>query len=252
MFRFLIFGCFSCILFHTTAQINNGTVLELYGGSIIKGELLHTDSLYHLKLLDGTTINIKKHSVEKILTPDGITLFSNGKYNYKRGFLFYANVGFAQDHSSGNLSFAKPIIDELEVSLGLGIHSNWLGVPIANGISFSEIISYPVFVSAKYYVLPKAIRRPYVIGTVGYNNNSQDASWGMSNLSSGPLFEMGLGMSFSSKRRTRFYCEIVQYNSYAKGSMVPGSFDVLSETIDFKVWFNKIVFRTGIFIGSGK
>ena len=252
MIRFLFLGFLIWAVQNTHAQIENGSVLKLSGGSIIKGELLSSDSVYKVKLLDGSVFDIKKHSVSKILTPEQVILFSNGKYNYKGGFLLYANLGFGTDHSSGNISFARPIRDDLELSLGIGIHSNWLGVPIANWISFSEVIGYPIFLSGKYYVFPKAIRRPYITGTVGYNNNSADASWSMTKLSGGPLFELGLGMSFSSRNKTRFYCEIVQYNSYAKGSMLPTDFNILSETVDFNVWFNKIVFRTGIFIGSGK
>jgi hypothetical protein len=159
----------------------------------------------------------------------------------------YFQNGFSTNHTDIEAYLGYLFREDIEVGLGIGFHTNFLDIPASNTFALIDVESYPIFVSGKYFVMPQYIRKPYVKLTVGYNNNSKGLS--LSQVSSGPMFEAGLGVAFSSKRKTKFFMELLQYSSYAKGSIPNINVNSLSD-IDFDVWFNQIVFKFGMFIGK--
>lgn len=244
-----------CSGLYMQAQIKNGAIFHIAGGSKIQGELLNSDTAFNVKLLDNSVYTIKKNSVNRAYLPDEIILFPDGKYNINKGIYLYSSLGIGGiDHNSFDFYGGYMLGNGFEAGVGIGFHTNSFSIPITNGNAFFSVNSYPIYLSGKYFPLKKSKLRPYAKFLAGINNNSENDSFGgigsnIENLQSGPVIETGVGLLFSGRKRTRFFMELMQYNSYVKGTAF--NFDPATNTsfpADFSIWINRIVFSFGMTI----
>ncbi len=250
--KLLIFYFFLFCQVCGNAQIKNGAVFRLVGGSLIQGELLSSNSNFEVRLIDNSIYEVKKNSVTKAFLPEEITLFANGKYNLKKGFLFYYSSGFGTGLAGLNLAGGYQFGNQFEAGGGFGFHTNLFSIPVGNSINtFFNINSYPIFISGKYFFLKEKLLKPYAKLLVGLNNNQTD--WGISKINNGFMFETGFGLAFSGRKKTRFFTEILQYNTKVKGIALSNQWDPntgasTNTDINFNLWINKIIIRFGLFI----
>jgi hypothetical protein len=230
--------------------IENGAIFEVAGGTTIKGELLPSDSIFKVKLGNGSVVSLNKYGIKKALMPMEVNLFSNGKYNFKEGIFYNFETGLSIEHYSFNFIISKSIRPDLEVGLGIGYHYNSLSFPSGNGFGWIDINSVALFANGKYYIDIKKSSRPYLKAAIGYSNNSP--TWNVTQVNDGIMLQAGMGIAFASRKNAKWYLEIAQYSLNAKGkaNSFTNSFQPNSNVIDFDVWFNKIVFNVGFLFGS--
>lgn len=229
--------------------IENGAIFEVLGGSIIKGELFESDTTFKIRLSNETVVSLKKNGITKSYMPDEINLFANGNFNYKKGFLVYLENGFSGFHYRANLFGAYLLDNGIEFGLGIGYHRNALNIPASNSFTFIEVNSYPIYASGKYFLLQNTLKKPYVKASFGYSNNKASDWANVANIKNSVMFEAGVGVAFSSKAIGKWYLEVLQYNLHAKGESYSFNPNSLGN-IGFDVWFNRIVFNFGVFIGK--
>lgn len=234
-------------------QVKNGAVFNIAGGSKIQGELLSSDSVYKVRLLDQSVYSINKSSVTSAYLPEDITLFANGKYNLNRGVALYLSTGINGNGAAFDIYGGYRLGNGFEAGMGFGFHENSFTIPVVNNnFNWYWVNSTPLYLSGKYFFLRDKLINPYAKIQFGINNNRAD--WGITKINNGLMFETGVGVAFSGRRRTRMFCELLQYNTHAKGIANNEVWDwntgtVISNTdINFNIWINTIMFRFGLFI----
>lgn len=213
----------------------------------VNGALLSEDnSVKVIETIEGDTITFNLDSVRKAYLPDQIRLFSDGKFHYNDGKLNNYSLGLSDRHVNLDYSFSWRLNYKFEIGGGIGFHYNTFEFFTSNNAHYIDVISFPMFVQAKY-AFTNYRKRLYLKGRVGYANNIE--TWNMASMKDGIMLEGGLGILFASKMRVRHYFELSQYTSYAKGSAELTDPDVLSD-VDFAVWFNRFIFTYGIEFGK--
>lgn len=162
--------------------------------------------------------------------------------NFDEGLVWYSDLGFSGGgrHLSFNTSLAWQTYGGWEFGLGLGGHVNQLDIPINNENGTLEISGAPLYAYTKYYLANffDNIIKPYVKLSAGYSFNSSEEGTTSGN---GIMFENGIGVNFKLGR-DYIFTEFSQYNMRAKGSVQNPDSNL---DLNFKVWFNDLVFRIG-------
>lgn len=225
--------------------IKNGGFLILTDGSIYIGEILNSSAPYKIKIITGDTLTVDAKWLDKIYTPEEITLFYKSKYHYKKGFQATISGGFSSNHGrfDGGFSFLN---NSYEIGLGLGIHNNSFYFSTANSHHFADVKSVPVYLKGNYYFSNNYFK-PYVFGKIGYSNNF--TTFNVNSVNDGIMLEGGLGVTFTSKNRSKFFIEISQYTNHAKGTMRNNDPNGLGD-IGFNIWFYRFALTMGYTIGK--
>lgn len=235
------------------SQIPNGAIFHLPGDNKVKGELSVSDTAYHLRIYNNTVLTFKKYDALKAYFPDEIYLFSNGKFNYKKGLLYSYELTAGLNHTSNNLglSYASGYYG-LEYGLTVGAHWNSISFTAINNWIWLDINSYTFSGVVKYFPFNNMLNRPYAKASIGYANNSTWNFAGETSVSNSALFEFGIGFNFSSKGRIKYYLELVQYNMKVNGTFTDevNTNQGVPSVTEFNLWLNRFMVRFGLLFGK--
>jgi len=236
--------------FKPKSPIENGVFVTLIDESQFKGVLLNDTILGKLdiKIITGDTIHVNPALIKRSLMPDQIFVYDGAKYHTKNGLVFNNRFGVSAFHGGFQMGLAYRFKEKYELGIGVGYAANGYSLQLPGAWVGSTVNSFPVFATGKYFFNNKSIR-PYAIARLGLANNI--TSWGIDEVGNGFYGEAGLGLEFASKLPGKFFIELSQYTSYARGT--GRSFDWNSPTpieYDFSLWFNRIVFSFGYYIGK--
>jgi hypothetical protein len=253
MFRKIVLFIF-LFTFYCTNSINaqnkkepilNGGFIYLTDGTILVGEIVHPIAPYRIKILTGDTISIEAQLTEKIYLPEEITLFKRAKFHYNKGLIGSFLSGFSTDHRRFDLGLSY-LFNQFEFGIGLGFQNNSFNFSTANSTHFGDVFSIPFYGKFAYYFSNNYFR-PYVFGKIGYSNNFK--TFDVNSVSDGIMLEGGVGISFTSKTRNKFFLELAQYTTHATGTMRNNDPNGLGD-IGFDLWFNRFVLITGFTFGK--
>lgn len=218
---YILFFC--CFLF-----LNSKSQFSFRGNSLISPSL--NSNNYMMPTSTNTT---SKQSFMLIRRPN----------NFDEGLSWFCDMGFSGKgrHLSFNLSLAWQTYGGWEFGLGLGGHINQLDVPVNNENGTLEISGAPIYGYTKYFLANffEGIIKPYGKLSMGYCFNSSEENVNSGN---GILFENGLGIQFKIGDTHYLYGECNQYNHRAKGTITNPDDNL---NLNYKVWFNDLVFRIG-------
>lgn len=228
--------------------VENGAIFYLNDGSKIVGKLVGTEGsswIWQTKIATNDTLKIVPSILKRSYLPNRIALFENGRYHFKKGLMLNISNGFARMHHHFDVSLNQRIKNIFEIGVGMGSHNN--GFEFSTESSHHEIWvpSVPLFVQGKYFLNERA-KRLYVRAKLGYVNNVE--GWGLRSVTNGKLYDLALGITFASRKRTKHYIELSQHSSSAKGMAINQEANAISD-IGFDTRFNKIAFTWGIEIG---
>jgi hypothetical protein len=247
-FLLVIFGCFTNVRIYAQNKktvIENGGFIHLTDGSILIGEILKTTSPYQIKILTGDTISVDAQFTSKLYLPDEIALYKKSKFHYKKGYLGSMENGFSNNHRNFDFGFSY-LFNQYEIGIGVGFHNNSFYFSTANSNHFGDVFSIPLYAKGAYF-LSNNYFKPYVFGKIGYSNNFK--TFDVNSVNDGVMLEGGIGISFTSKTRSKFYMELSQYTVKASGTMRNNDPNGLGD-IGFDLWFNRFIFTTGFRFGK--
>ncbi len=239
--------------FVSFSQIPNGAIFHLPGDNTVKGQLFVSDTAYHLTLYNKTVLSFSKYDALKAYLPEEIYLFSNGKFNYKKGFLFGLEATSGINHVSSNLSVTyTPNFHGIEYGMNIGSHLNFVDFSAITNWVWLDVSSFTVSGLIKYYPLQTSLRRPYVKASVGHASNSIPNFAGNTTIKNSAVLEFGLGYTFSSKSRTKWYVELTQYNMKINGTFTDNvnTNQGVAPITEFDIWLNRLMLRFGFVFGK--
>jgi hypothetical protein len=226
-------------------SIPQGGKLILTDGTVLLGKIIHTTSPYQIVILTKDTLTVEPMLTDKVYLPTDITLFGKSKFHYNRGLQFGFNTGFSVNHRRFDMELRYMFNKKWAVGLGLGFHNNSFSFSTANSNHNGDVRSIPVYVTGNYF-LSNTYFKPYLKAKIGYSNNF--TTFDVNSVSDGIILEGGLGVSFTSKTQSKFYLELSQYTTNAKGTMRNNNPNGLGD-IGFDLWFNRVVFTFGYTFG---
>lgn len=237
-------------------QAQNKAIIKLYDGSKIVGTYVE-DTLdkntYNVVLITGDTVSIHDRFIASSRLPKDVNVFSKSKFHYKDGAFLHSNIGLSPGrHFTWNIGFSYIFKNKFEIGADLGVSNNTFIVP---GTTFSQWVSvtgFPITLTGKYYLVNESSRL-YLKGAVGSTNSI--TTWEVRDVNNSFTAEGGIGISFASKSRTKWYLELGQYTAHARGIARNWQWDWTTEQtsssdINFNVWFNRVVFRVGVLFGT--
>ncbi len=230
---------------HHKDSVPNGGIVYLTDGSVLIGEIVQSTSPYRIRILTGDTLTVEPMITKKLYLPQDITLFGKSKFHYIRGLQFGMYTGFSGNHGRFDISTQYLFNKNWAVGFGLGFHNNSFNFSTANSNHFGNVRSVPVYLYGTYY-LTNTFYRPYIKCKIGYSSNN--TTFDVNSVEDGLMLEGGLGVSFTSKTQSKFFLELSQYTSHAKGTMRNNNPNGLGD-IGFDLWFNRVVFTFGYTFG---
>ncbi len=224
-----------------------GAIFKLYDGTIAVGKLLSfNESTYKLKIITGDTLTIDPFITTKIYLPEEINLYGKGRYSYKKGLKGSFAIGVSPEHSNFDFSGSYILNSKFSFGGGFGFHNNSFSIQTVSSAHWGNIFSRTYFVNGQFFFTNRA-QRIYATGKLGYSDHRETRQLPI--LSDGIVLEGGVGLEFSSKNKVKYFIELSQYTSNAKGALVSNDVNALSD-IEFDIWFHRIVFTMGIQIGK--
>ncbi len=243
----------AALLLHTLSfaqknvPLENGSIFWLKDGSKIIGEFVDSDDFTtKTKIITGDTVSLEYDMIRRSYLYDDIALFNRARFQYKNSLLLNYSIGLSRDHFNMDLSLNKRINRKFELGIGGGIHHNTSYFQTPQFFYTIDVVSFPIFAQGKYFFGESAVQF-YVRGRVGVANNID--TWQTQEVSRGITMEGALGATFPTKWRLKPYFELGQYTSRAAGVSQTFGTELFSD-IDFKVWFNRVVFTIGFEIGK--
>ena len=227
--------------------LENGAIFKLHDGSYLIGELVsYNESPYRLKILTGDTVTISPLITKKIYLPNEISIYQKGKYTYKEGLVISLSDGLSSDHNNFDVKAGYLFRNRFEAGAGFGIHSNSFWLQTISSNHFADVVSTAYYVHGKYFIYQSA-KKVYATGKFGFANNHRNRQ--LTSVNNGITMEGGVGVLFASRKRSKYFLELSQYTSHAKGFLISNDVNALSD-IEFDVWFHRIVFTFGIQFGK--
>ena len=226
------------------AKVDNGVILKRGFRDKVIGELLEEQAQVKTVLtVEGDTVSVQNNAVKKAYLSDEIVLYGSGRFHFKEAKLWNYSMGFSEEHLNIDLVLSQRFQNGLEIGAGIGPHLNMFSVYTPLEEFYIEVLSFPIYLQAKYMLTNGSVRF-YSKGRLGYANNVK--TWNMNEMKDGVIGEVGFGFMLPARRRVRHYIELSQYVSHARGEMIAPS---LSSDITFSSWFFRTVFTYGVEIG---
>jgi hypothetical protein len=226
--------------------IDDGGIIYIVDGSKYVGQFITVTAPYQLLIATGDTLTIHVNHINRIHLPDEIQLFPGSKFHYKKGFQAEFSSAFGGTHAHFDYSLFYLFKKNFSLGIGMGFHNNSFFFSTANSNHFGNVFSIPYYARGNYYFSNRYFK-PYVQGKIGYANNFR--TFNVNSVVDGLQLECGLGISFTSKTRSKFYIEFSQYALHAKGTMTNNDPNGLGD-IGFDIWFNRFIITTGFTFGK--
>jgi hypothetical protein len=226
--------------------VENGIVIKRFARKRVTGQLLSEskDSM-SLRLYKGKYIQIPKKDVLKIVGPEMICLYNNGRFHYKNTFLYNYSFGTRYESFMLDFAFSYRIQSKIEFGIGTGVYTNSFQVYTIDNFYDVTINSRHFYALGKYYFFNKTPVRMYAKSKLGIAKN-RVLSQQTSVVKIGYSLEGSIGVLLPAKRRIRHYFELGQHISNTSGvTEITG----LDTKIDFDVVFYRLVFTYGIELG---
>jgi hypothetical protein len=212
---FLI-STYSLIAQQTDVQVDH--VVYLKDGSVYKGSVVEeTDDYIYMVILDGTTIDIARWRIKKVMSNKNFIFHNGGRYHYNEGSFFWnLQLGFnTSDQNTANhtaMEFGYRLKKRWSVALGVG--SEFTTIPVA-GFDVSTIFNSFYLYNRNY--LSDSRRRPFVYQRVGYGFGPTTEDDVEGRHGGGPQIQAGAGLHFASRKRSRFALSLGYHVQYVNG-----------------------------------
>lgn len=221
-------------------------VVYLKDGSVFKGIIVDEDrSFIYMDVLEGNRLDIAKWRIKRKMSNDNYIFHSRGRYHYTEGFFAALNIGFSpsdetvSEHVS--LLFGYRFNKRISAAIGLG---NELTTTTVSGFEVETNFS-SYYLYGRYY-LTDGRRRPFVYARGGYGlGPDQDSESGRHG--GGIQGQLGAGLHFASKGRSRFILSLGYHAQHTNGQQFfldTFGNEVLVEYDN--LWVNNFVLKFGI------
>ena len=215
-------------------------------GSILKGDLIGSaNGMINMVLVTGDTIRVPSSLVFKMaqIQEKSRFVFPRMKYHSKEGNYLFLSWAFKPGWETVDglfLTTGHRLKENINVGAGIGVFSvgsDFQGITVYNNF-------VPVFAYGRYYLNNKK-RRLYVESKAGYGfANNNDWQWSHSG---GVYFQPGIGIHFSSRKKSKFHLGINQIIAHTSGSTSDAGWGWPNTTnIDYNVWYNRTMITLGI------
>jgi hypothetical protein len=200
------------------AEVPVDHVVYLRDGSVFKGSIVEeTDDYIYMVILDGTTIDIARWRIRKVMDNKNFIFHNGGRYHYNEGGFFWnLQLGFApssqttSEHSS--LEFGYRLKKRWSVAIGAG--SEFSTSPVA-GFDVSTLFNSFYLYNRNY--LSDSRRRPFVYQRIGYGFGPTTEEDIEGRHGGGPQLQVGAGLHFASRKRSRFVLSLGYHAQYVNG-----------------------------------
>ena len=241
---------------YANAQSNNNLILVKYkdGATYLGQKLSEEDGIIRIKLKNRDKmlvenkqdiIHVDRRGAWRIYDDQNATVFENGKFHTTKGFFMTMQwgIGFGFYPSAQfNLSADYRVNNKITAGLGAGIQANDTSI----GGLYLTTRFVGIYGQGRYYLTHKK-RRVYATGNLGYGIGLGDP-FGLegSNATGGLKAGAGLGVSFASRRSSKYFLELENY--FQKGSGLNISEDNLGNNVlaNYDLWFKRIVLKLGV------
>ena len=230
----------------TSESVPIEDVVYLKDGSVFKGIIIDEDgSFIQMDILEGNRIDIAKRNVRKQMSNDNYLFHSRGRYHYTTGFFGALNIGFSPSETN--------VSEHVSFLLGYRFHKRFsAAIGLGNELTTSTVGGFEVetnfssyYLYGRYY-LADYRRRPFVYARAGYGSGpDEDSESGRHG--GGVQGQIGAGIHFASKRRSRFILSLgyhVQNTSGQQFFLDTFGNEVL---VNYNyLWVNSFVLKFGI------
>ncbi|MFT7450109.1 MAG: hypothetical protein ACI9VN_000822, partial [Patescibacteria group bacterium] len=190
-------------------------------------------------------LDIAKWRVRRKLSNDNFLFHSGGRYHYTTGLFGGINIGFSPTDKtvSEHVSFLLGYRFDKRFSAAIGL-GNELTTSTVSGFDIETTFS-SYYLYGRYY-LTDSRRRPFAYARAGYGSGPDEESESGRH-GGGVQGQLGLGIHFASKRRSRFILSLGYHAQQTTGQQF--FLDTFGNelVVDYKkIWVNNFILKFGI------
>ncbi len=242
-----------CLLYVNPALSQSGEsvptedVIYLKDGSVYKGIIVDENgSFIYMEVLDGNRIDIPRWKIRKKMSNNNFIFHNRGRYHYTKGLFGALTIGLSPTDES-------VFTEQVSFLVGYRFNKRFsAAIGLGNELTTSEMAGFEVetnfssyYLYGRYY-LSDYRRRPFVYARGGYGSGPADEAESGRH-SGGIQGQIGAGIHFASKRRSRFVLSLgyhVQHTSGQQFFLDTFGNEVLVEYPN--TWINNFVISFGI------